>query len=288
MSDIPVLLREDLTPDLTTLELKGDDFHHIRRVLRLKGGNPLELRDGKGLFAHATLSEVGKHRALLEIGESGRAERPPLPRLHLALPLLKGRKLDWVLEKGTELGVEGFHLFVSRYCVVKRDSAPDRYHELITSAFRQCKRHFLPELTGPVPFDELVTATTERGWRSLWGDENLAELDPLKTPEGDQWLSGKPTSEVGAGGEPLADESSDCNQQVMGEVCAGGERVANETGAGGEQTMLAWVGPEGGFAAEEREALARHGTSIGLGPHRLRSETAALAIACRVLLRDPS
>ena len=51
------------------------------------------------------------------------------------------------------------------------------------------------------------------------------------------------------------------------------------------EDLLAWVGPEGGFAAEEREALeAACEIVLDLGPQRLRAETAALAVACRLLL----
>ncbi len=242
MSDRPVLLRPDLAsgsgPGRRRLRIEGADQHHLCRVLRLRAGDEFELRDGKGLVALARLVEVGKRDALAELESLERPDPPAGPQVHLALPLLKGKRLDWALEKGTELGVAGFHLFVGRHGVVKRETAPERYFEILRAAYRQSRRLLLPELTGPRSFAELLEWASGEGWRQGWADERRA----------------------GMGQEAL---------ELVGE----------------KPVLLAWVGPEGGFAEEERGALTGSCDFVlDLGPQRLRAETAAIATACRLLL----
>ncbi len=236
MHERPIVLAPELHESQRSFELTGTEFHHICRVLRLRTGDELEFRDGRGLVAQARLEGVERRRARAAILSRERPEPPAGPALQLALPLLKGRRLDWILEKGTELGVAAFHLFLSRHGVVRRERAPERYAELIASAYCQCRRLILPELTGPRPFDELLAVARDEDWAMAWGDEQLA----------------------GSGG--------------------GAADWTMEQG----RTHLAWVGPEGGFDDSEREALREAGAlALNLGPLRLRSETAALALACR-------
>jgi 16S rRNA (uracil1498-N3)-methyltransferase len=239
MSDTPILLWPDLGAVSGRLELSGDPHHHLCRVLRLREGDSLELRDGRGAVAAASIVSLLRSSAALAVEAPLHPPIPPRPRLFLALPLLKGKRLDWVLEKGTELGVAGFRLFVGRHGVVRRAKAPERYRELIASAFCQSRGLLLPALGEPLPFGELLAESVGAGMRHFWADERLAGL-------GDG-LDRAPGPEAGE--------------------------------------LLAWVGPEGGFSESEREALAGAGAvSLSLGPQRLRSETAALALACRFLL----
>ncbi|MBN2171422.1 MAG: 16S rRNA (uracil(1498)-N(3))-methyltransferase [Candidatus Krumholzibacteriota bacterium] len=243
MPETPVILRPDLDASIRSLRLTGADHHHLFRVLRRRRGDILELRDGRGLVALARVESVDRREARLRLESVAEPAPPDLPELRLALPLLKGRRLDWVLEKGTELGVAGFDLYLGRHGVVRRETAPARYAEVIAAAYCQSRRLLLPELAGPAPLPDQLAASGERGRRLWWADEERA-------------------------GEPAAGWS---------EL----EAALREPGG----IHQAWIGPEGGFAAEEREILAGAGaTPLSLGPHRLRSETAALALAARILL----
>jgi 16S rRNA (uracil1498-N3)-methyltransferase len=243
MSELPILLLPALAEGARQVVITGADHHHLCRVLRLRRGATLELRDGRGLTATATLSAVESDRAVLALESFARPAPPRMPVLRLALPLLKGKRLDWALEKGTELGVGAFHLFVSAHAVVHREKAPARYTEIVAAAYRQSRRLLLPAIHEPQAFAALLDEARRAGWGLLWADERLE-------PEADTLGSGIPVGET-----PGADE------------------------------FLAWIGPEGGFSAEERQALAAAGARpLSLGPHRLRAETAALAMACRLLL----
>ncbi|MBM4117271.1 16S rRNA (uracil(1498)-N(3))-methyltransferase [bacterium] len=241
MKEAPVLLWPALAPGAGALRLEGAAQHYLCYVLRLRAGDAVELRDGRGGLAAARLERVTRAAAELVHGPRETPLPPAQPELHLALPLLKGRRLDWVLEKGTELGVAGFALYLGRHGVVQRETRPERYAEILRAAFMQSRRLLLPSLGGPQPFADLLADARERGWRQCWADERRA----------------------GQGDGPLP--------------------------AADARPLLAWIGPEGGFAAEEREALgAVAEAALDLGPWRLRAETAALALACRLLLPVPA
>ena len=237
MKEPPVLLWPDLDPGQAVLHLEGEALHHVCRVLRLGVGDAVELRDGRGLCATGLLGAVTRSSARVELGSWARPAPPAQPCVHLALPLLKGRRLDWALEKGTELGVAAFHLYLGRHGVVQRETRPERYADILRAAFVQSRRLLMPALDGPVDFAVLLARAEAAGWRQCWADERRA----------------------GLGQAPFALEPA--------------------------RPLLAWVGPEGGFAAEERAALAAAAPLVlDLGPQRLRAETAALAVACRLLL----
>lgn len=240
MPETPVILRPDLDASVRSLRLTGAEHHHLFRVLRRRRGDPLELRDGRGLVARARVESVDRREARLRVESVTEPEPPALPALRLALPLLKGRRLDWALEKGTELGVAGFDLYLGRHGVVRREAAPARYAEIIAAAFCQSRRLLLPDLTGPAPMADQLAAAAAAGRRLWWADEQMAGR--------------------AAAGWPAPADAPDAVHQ-------------------------AWIGPEGGFAAEERDALAAAGAEpLVLGPHRLRSETAAVALAARILV----
>jgi len=173
MSDTPILLQPELASASGRVMLDDELFHHIRRVLRLRDGDAVELRDGRGLSAEARIVKVSKRGAELELGEKRDLPTPPGPRIGLALPLLKGKRLDWVLEKATELGVAAFHLYIGEHSVVRRDKGHERYSSIVQAAFRQSRRPLLPELLQPVAFADLAREAAADGRRQVWADEEL-------------------------------------------------------------------------------------------------------------------
>lgn len=237
-AELPIVLREDLEAAGDALRLTEAEHRHLCRVLRLRAGDAFELRDGRGLVVTARLERLEKRGATAVVADRARPAPPPLPELHLALPFLKGRRLDWALQKATELGVAGFHLYLGRHAVVRRERGLERYAEILSSAFCQSRRLLLPRLEEPVTLTALLDRADAAGWCQCWADELRA----------------------GQGQGPLPPYP-------------------------GDRPLLAWIGPEGGFSAEERAELAeRCERVLDLGPHVLRSETAAIAASCRLLL----
>lgn len=128
-------------------ELEDAEFHHLVHVMRSRAGDQIELVNGRGALAKATVENLGKKAATLNIEEIFQQKEQP-SRLILAQALPKLNRLDFILEKGTELGVDSFWLFPGHYSV-KKDFFPnqvERCRQLTIAAMKQCGRLFLPSI----------------------------------------------------------------------------------------------------------------------------------------------
>lgn len=143
------------------LSLGGEEHHHLVRVLRLRPGDPLSLFDGKGRGFSARLVSVDRRQALVRVTGEEAAVESPL-HLSLAMALAKGEKLDWVLQKGTELGVSAFHPIASRRSDVRvaAERAADRvarWRRIALEACKQSGRTRLPAIHPPESLQQFVS-----------------------------------------------------------------------------------------------------------------------------------
>jgi 16S rRNA (uracil1498-N3)-methyltransferase len=212
-----------------TIDVGGEDGHHLARVLRLRAGEKVTVADGAGRWRRYEVDGVagiGMVR-LAAIDELG-LEPALVPRLAVAFALTKGDKPELVVQKLTELGVDRIVPVLAERSVSRPDperaaGAAERWRRIAREAARQCRRATLPA---------------------------IEELTPLAG------LAGHPALIVAErGGSP-----------------------AGALGPAPDGEMLVVVGPEGGLAPAEVEALKPWGR-LGLGPHILRAETATLAAA---------
>lgn len=127
--------------------LKEEEFHHLSHVMRLKVGEEVELINGEGSLANATISSLEKQRALLSIQKTHQGVKPPY-RLILAQALPRMPRLEYILEKSVELGVTDLWLFPGSLSEKKEisPSQNQRIHHVIISALKQCGRLFAPNL----------------------------------------------------------------------------------------------------------------------------------------------
>jgi 16S rRNA (uracil1498-N3)-methyltransferase len=128
--------------------LKETEFHHLARVMRARQGDQIEIVNGQGALAYGTVSEIYKDNAVLHI-ESIETEPAPKVEVILAQAMPRPNRLDFILEKGTELGVSQFWLFPGDLSVKKDLLTPnqfDRMRALTVAAMKQCGRLFLPSI----------------------------------------------------------------------------------------------------------------------------------------------
>ena len=139
-----------------TARLEGPEEHHLRHVMRVKVGTELELIDGRGSLAHAELVEFEKRASVLRVTACER-EAAPERGLTLVIPLMRPAKLEWVIEKGTELGASNFTLYAADHGDVKAlsEHATERLQHVMIAAIKQSGRLFLPELKSLGNLDEL-------------------------------------------------------------------------------------------------------------------------------------
>lgn len=137
------------------LELDHTEFHHLARVMRAQLGDSLEVVNGKGTLAQASLIHLGKNKASIEL-KSVHQEPEKSFQIILAQAIPKPNRLDFILEKGTELGVDQFWLFPG-HLSVKKDFSPnqlERASSLTIAAMKQCGRLTLPTIEIKSPLDK--------------------------------------------------------------------------------------------------------------------------------------
>ncbi len=127
--------------------LQEAEFHHLAHVMRTRKGDSVELVNGQGCLAQAHVQSIEKNRALLLV-HNVIQEEPPSYSLILAQALPKPNRLDFILEKGTELGVTAFWLFPGQLSA-KKEFYPhqlERAQAITIAAMKQCGRLTLPEV----------------------------------------------------------------------------------------------------------------------------------------------
>jgi 16S rRNA (uracil1498-N3)-methyltransferase len=140
----------------------GAELDHLRRVLRLKPGDPITLFDDAGSEHEAVIRSLSAEQCDVEILRSYDAQRESSLELILAVGLTKGEKMDFVVEKATELGVRMIAPFVSSYTVPRLDEAKisrraARWQKIALSAAKQCGRTRIPEILALTEFQTLVS-----------------------------------------------------------------------------------------------------------------------------------
>jgi len=130
--------------------ITGPEARHVGQVLRLGPGTEVELFDGSGLVLRARLLEIGKEKATAEIISAETRQEPP-PRLVLGIGMLKGAKMDLVVQKATEIGVHAVCPVLTERAV-KRQAGPgqlQRWRRIVIEACKQCGRPVAMECPPP-------------------------------------------------------------------------------------------------------------------------------------------
>jgi 16S rRNA (uracil1498-N3)-methyltransferase len=219
--------------------------HQVRDVLHLAVGEQLILLDNSGDEIHCAVKSSGKGGVeVLVVGrQTGRSESPV--RVILCPGLLKSARFEWILEKGTELGVSTFAPMLCRRSMAGLEDAGkakiQRWQRILEEATEQCGRARRPTLLPIRPLTEALSAIPAGAIAlMLWEEERSQSLhDVLQTVS----LVAVP---------PI--------------------------------TVVVFVGPEGGLLKEEVELAQQYGVhSVTLGTRILRAETAALTAVANVM-----
>lgn len=136
------------------IRIDGPQAHYLIAVMRLKLGDPVKLFDGLSGEWLATAASIGKRDLTLDVSDNLRP-REAVPDLWLcAAPLKKGR-IDWLMEKACELGVDRVVPVLTRRTVVDRLNL-DRLRTHMIEAAEQCGRTAVPFLDEPVKLPALL------------------------------------------------------------------------------------------------------------------------------------
>lgn len=138
-----------------TVTLPADAARQVRTVLRMRPGQIIVVLDNSGTEFQVELTQVGKAAVRGRIVTQQPARGEPTVQLWLYQAALKTQKFEWVLQKGTELGVVRFVPVITERAVVRDPAALDkkreRWRHIIREAAEQSARGRLPELSPVVP-----------------------------------------------------------------------------------------------------------------------------------------
>lgn len=161
--------------DLALPVLSDTDAHHLARVLRLRNGESVTATDGRGSYRWCTWSDGG-----LEAAGDIEFVQQLVPSVGVAFAIVKGDRLDWIVQKLTEVGVDRMLPIAAQRCVVQwdRDKAAaqvERLRRIAREAAMQSRRVWLPEIE---PLTKATDVLREPGVlrADLEGDELSAHL----------------------------------------------------------------------------------------------------------------
>lgn len=228
-----------------TIKIDGDDLHHVVRVMRYQVGDHMIANHPDGKAALCSITSIDTESVIASILE-WLDEQVELPiDVTIAQGIPKGDKMDFVLQKGTELGARGFIPFQSSRSIVKWDKKKankkiTRYKKIIKEASEQSHRTKQPVMMDSMNLTSLLNESKHYDVK-LFPYENETRV-----------------SQFNAFG------------QVVEKLIPG-------------QKVLVCIGPEGGFSDQEVKQLkANDFISVRLGPRILRTETAALYVLASI------
>ena len=153
------------------------ELRHLTRVLRLKPGDPVLLFDGEGQEYPAAIKRLTASQAFFALTRESAIEIPEPPlRIILGIGLLKSAKLEWLIQKATELGVGEIIPFHSLRVVPRPEEAAarnrlGRWEKIAAEAAKQCRRSRIPRIHPPRPFAEALAVFPECQRIFLWEKE---------------------------------------------------------------------------------------------------------------------
>jgi 16S rRNA (uracil1498-N3)-methyltransferase len=131
-----------------SVELSRLEAHHLSSVRRLSKGDKVELFDGAGTIAAATIAATSGKKVSLLVDEIKVIPRPSRAQIVIAVSIAKGRRFDWVIEKCTELGIDRISpvIFERTIKQPKNPNITSRWNNLAIAAAKQSGRLFLPQV----------------------------------------------------------------------------------------------------------------------------------------------
>lgn len=249
------------TPLVTgqTLALPATAARHVQ-VLRMQPGHTLTLFNGEGGEYTAEVTQMGRSDVQVQVGAHAALEREAMRHVQLVVGMPANERMDWLVEKATELGVQRITPVMTERSVVRlsgerAEKKQAHWQAIAISACEQCGRNRVPQVDVPVRLET--------------------------------WLSSL---------QKAAQQTSADSAQVLHAVMSLHESTqtlaslfeTNATNASsGNRPVVLLTGPEGGLNDAEDAAARQAGfAAVSLGERVLRAETAALAALAYLTLRD--
>ncbi|WLR43995.1 16S rRNA (uracil(1498)-N(3))-methyltransferase [Bacillus carboniphilus] len=234
--------REDIEDQV---KITGDDVHHISRVMRMKENEPLIICTLDGYTAKGLIQKITDDFVMVDRLSWIKSSSELPVHVTIASGMPKGDKLEYIIQKGTELGAKEFVPFNATRSIVKLDQKKIknkvvRWNKIAKEAAEQSHRSLVPMVEKPLSFEELIEKASNYNYKIVAYEEESKQGEAKKL------------------------------HQIISTI----EK---------DQSLFVLFGPEGGFTEKELEILKENGfISCSLGPRILRAETAPLYLLSAV------
>lgn len=224
------------------------DIKHLTRVLRARIGDAVTISDGSGWEYETEIEKIEENVVTLRIADRQKDATEPETRVTLFQGVPKAAKMETVIQKTVELGVDKIvPVFMARTIVVEKNNFSKkllRWQKIADEAVKQCKRGVIPQVEQPLAFDEML--------------KTLVDYDLLICPYENE------------------------ENRTMRDCLLDAKRENEKK----PKKIAVMIGPEGGFADEEIEKLQklpRPVEMVSLGKIILRTETAGMAALAMIM-----
>lgn len=172
MREVRLFVDIPLTPG-RALALPREAAQHALRVLRLKAGDPVILFNGDGREYHARLTTADPRAAGAHVERMEAPARESPLRITLIQSLARGEKMDWIIQKATELGAARIFPVTSERSEVRLEGARSEkrlghWHAVAIAACEQCGRNVVPEIVAPESLETCLAAHPQTNAEIRW------------------------------------------------------------------------------------------------------------------------
>ena len=218
--------KKNVNLENNTCIIEGEDVKHISKVLRCRVGEELEICDNDNNEYICEITNIDKSQVNLNILKRVDIKRESDLKIKVYQGLPKGPKMEMILQKLTEVGVDEIILVQTKRTVVKvddkkEDKKIERWERIIYEAAKQSKRGKIPKLRGVLSFKEALADMKEN-------DFNIAPYENEKTKTIKQAIKGKDINNIGIFVGPeggFEDTEISAIEEISGQSVSLGPRI---------------------------------------------------------------
>ncbi len=246
------------------ISITDEKAHYLTSVLRCRSGDELIIFDGDGNCYRTKILKSGRREVITEVIERFPCNTESPINITLVQGLLKGEKMDMVIQKTTELGVKEIMPVITERSQLRETKKVARWRKIAEEASRQSGRSIVPDVHDATRFSDILDTLSPNAVNGLIfyeeGGMKLSEAVEIFKQRFNYALPSR------GGYTPLHPSQ----EGIISSPPAGKDR--------GEGGLLIIIGPEGGFTKEEVTLAEEKGLLVtSLGKRILRAETAAIS-----------
>jgi len=153
-----------LKEDARTIHITGDQARYLVTVLRCRVGDPLSLFDGKGTSYRARIAGITRRDVVAEVLDAFRDDAESPLDLTLVQGLLRGEKMDFVIQKTTELGISQIVPAITERSQIRETRKIARWRKIAEEAAEQCGRSIVPVIHDVIPYQDIFPSLPGASW----------------------------------------------------------------------------------------------------------------------------